>query len=124
MDDLYHEELLEAARAPHNREEMVGADLISSSASNSCGDGCQIFLKLTTDKSAIEYCTWIGTGCAISTASLSLLSDQVQGKDIDTIQSWDESTLLSWLGLTTFSTARKKCLLLGLRTMQKLLEKI
>ncbi len=121
MDDLYHEELLEAARDPHNKGALPDADLSSPPEVNSCGDSCRVFLKLSDDKKIISALTWQGTGCVISTASLSLLSDHIQGKRVAEVQAWDENTLLSWLGLETFATARKKCLLLGLNTVQKLL---
>ncbi|NCN82695.1 MAG: iron-sulfur cluster assembly scaffold protein [Candidatus Pacebacteria bacterium] len=123
MDDLYHEELLEAARNPHNKGQLPDADLSSPPATNSCGDSCHIFLKLSDDKRSISTLSWEGTGCVISTASLSLLSDHIRGKKVIEVLAWDEQTLLGWLGIESFSTARKKCLLLGLNTVQKLLAK-
>ncbi|MDA1079100.1 MAG: iron-sulfur cluster assembly scaffold protein [bacterium] len=124
MDDLYHEELLEAARDPHHKGEMLDADVTSPPEVNSCGDSCRVFVRLTADKKHITAMKWQGTGCVISTASLSLLSDHLQGEQVAEVVTWDEHTLLSWLGLKTFSTARKKCLLLGLNTVQKVLEKV
>ncbi|OGJ21324.1 MAG: hypothetical protein A3J60_02390 [Candidatus Pacebacteria bacterium RIFCSPHIGHO2_02_FULL_46_9] len=122
MEDLYHEELLEAARSPHNRGQLADANLVSPPVTNSCGDSCRIFLKLSDDKTTIITCAWEGIGCAISTASLSLLSDRVKGVPITEIQTWDDATLWSWFGFETFSVARRKCLLLGLQAVQKLLQ--
>ncbi|NCN06741.1 MAG: iron-sulfur cluster assembly scaffold protein [Candidatus Pacebacteria bacterium] len=122
MDDLYQEELLEAARAPHNYGKLLEADLASPAQTNSCGDSCRVFLKLTSDKKTITTATWEGSGCVISTAGLSILSDKLQNEKIETVLIWNETTLFEWFGFTNFAAARKKCLLLGLHAVQKLLK--
>ncbi|MBR4399881.1 MAG: SUF system NifU family Fe-S cluster assembly protein [Aeriscardovia sp.] len=86
LSNLYQEVILEAAKDAHGRkEDLEGGALAPSShcayASGfnpSCGD--EVEIKVETDGEAIKEVSWKGEGCAICTASLSIMTDLVEGK--------------------------------------------
>jgi nitrogen fixation NifU-like protein len=78
LNELYQEILLDHNRSPRNFKEIKG---IKKEAFNPlCGDHFTIFAKIKNK--TIEDISFIGSGCAISKASASIMSDFVKGKDI------------------------------------------
>jgi len=51
--------------------------------SESCVDDFHVYLKINKDSNIVEDCVYMGTGCTISTASLSIISEMVKGKDVE-----------------------------------------
>jgi L-threonylcarbamoyladenylate synthase len=82
-----------------------------------CGDQFQVQLKMDENNKKIKEVMWQGHGCAISTASMSVLSDEIQGKTADQVRKITQQDLLDWLGLEEINLGREKCLLLGLRAV-------
>ncbi|PSH01716.1 MAG: FeS assembly protein SufA, partial [Nanohaloarchaea archaeon SW_10_44_10] len=60
-------------------------------------------------------------GCAISTASVSILTDEVKGMEVEELKRLDRDWMLDKLGIEV-SALRVKCAVLGLKTAQKSLE--
>ncbi len=121
MDDLYQEVILAEARSPKNQGELSAPDLAGTQINASCGDTVRVTMKLSTDKKTITDIRWQGTGCIISQASLSVMSELVKGTSLMEVRAMTAETVLEHLGLTTMSPGRMKCLLLGLHTIQKLI---
>jgi nitrogen fixation NifU-like protein len=75
---LYQEVILDHNKRPHNFRAMEGADRRADGFNRLCGDKVTIFLKMDGDR--ITDVSFQGSGCAISTASASILTDAVKGK--------------------------------------------
>jgi len=79
LRDLYQEVILDHGRKPRNFRRLDDADRTARGDNPMCGDRLELFLKLAPDGS-IEDAAFQGRGCAISTASASLLTETVKGK--------------------------------------------
>lgn len=119
MSDLYQQVLLEELSKPQNKRAMPNADATFHALNASCGDDMTVFLKFEED--TIIDLSWVGSGCAISQATMSLLSSEIKGKSRDEVQQISQSDLEELIGISTISPGRVKCLMLGLRAVQRAL---
>ena len=78
LGDLYQELILEHYRRPRNFGRLEGANRTAEGFNPLCGDRLSVYLKLKDG--VIEDAKFEGQGCAISTASASLLTEAVKGK--------------------------------------------
>jgi nitrogen fixation NifU-like protein len=79
LRDLYQEVILDHGRKPRNFRRLEDADRTARGDNPMCGDRLELFLKLAPDGS-IADAAFLGRGCAISTASASLMTETVKGK--------------------------------------------
>lgn len=77
-DELYPELVMDHSRRPHNFRQMPGATKEIEGFNPLCGDKLRLFVKL--DGERVEDVSFVGNGCAYSTASASLMTDAVKGK--------------------------------------------
>ena len=75
---LYQQLILDHSRKPRNFGELAGADRRAEGRNPMCGDALTVWLRLEGD--TIADVTFVGTGCAISKASASLMTAAVKGK--------------------------------------------
>lgn len=124
MSDLYQEIILDHYKNPRNRGDLEHQQhLLSCSESNvGCGDEFSVVLLLDEDEKIIKDIKWQGQGCAISTASMSLLSEHVIGKTVEEVKSINEMSILEMLGLDEITPARQKCMMLSVRAVNRALE--
>ena len=115
-DDL--EYILDHYKNPRNYGTIDNPDLSYEEGIPSCGDLIRLDVKLEGDK--IEDLKFSGTGCAISQASVSILTEQVAGRDIEEVRALTDQDMLSSLG-RRISPIRFKCALLGLNVLKKAL---
>jgi len=80
LRDLYQEVILDHNRRPHNFRRMDEADRVCEGFNPLCGDRLTLFLDLDGD--VIRDVTFEGTGCAISRASASLMTDALKGRSV------------------------------------------
>jgi nitrogen fixation NifU-like protein len=80
LRDLYQEVILDHNKSPRNFRELAGADLHADGFNPLCGDKLSVYLNLDGD-TIIDAC-FMGSGCAISKASASLMTDAVKGKTL------------------------------------------
>lgn len=78
LRDLYQEVIFDHNRNPRNFRVMENADRKVEGFNPLCGDRLTLFLKLNGD--VIEDASFQGSGCAISTASVSLMTEIIKGK--------------------------------------------
>ena len=78
VDALYQELILDHNRRPRNYRAMDGADRVVESHNPLCGDALTLWVKLDGDR--VAEATFQGSGCAISRASASLMTEAVKGK--------------------------------------------
>lgn len=112
MNDIYQEEILEHYRHPHNKGKIDHADVVQSEYNPLCGDQLTFFIKI--DKGKVAEVKFEGTGCAISQAAASMLTDEIEGMEIAEIQKLQKEDVLKLLGIELGPT-RLKCALLSLQ---------
>ncbi len=81
LRDLYQEVILDHSRVPRNFGDLPGADRRAEGRNPVCGDHVTVFLKLGKEEGdTIEDLRFVGSGCAISKASASLMTAALKGK--------------------------------------------
>ena len=78
LDELYQEIILDHNKAPRNFRSLPDADHKSEGYNPLCGDKVTVYLKMKNDR--VEDISFQGAGCAISTASASLMTEALKGK--------------------------------------------
>ena len=112
MDDLYREYILEHYRNPQNYGTLTEPTFEAEGQNPLCGDELHVQL-LVDDDSRVEQIRFTGQGCAISQASMSILSEEIVGKSLDEIAAMDKDDVIALLGIE-LTPVRLKCALLGL----------
>ncbi len=79
FDDLYRDLILDHAKRPRNRGKPPTANRAATGDNPTCGDNCTVHLRLD-DGGRISAIGFEGSGCAISTASASIMTTQLKGK--------------------------------------------
>jgi nitrogen fixation NifU-like protein len=80
LRDLYQEVILDHNRRPRNFGKLDGANRQAHGYNPLCGDVVTVYLRLEDD--VIRDVHFEGKGCAISTASASLMTDSLKGKRV------------------------------------------
>jgi nitrogen fixation NifU-like protein len=78
VHDLYEETILDHSKRPRNCHAMPDATRQADGYNPLCGDKLRLFLKM--DGEIVKDVSFIGAGCAISTASASLMTESLKGK--------------------------------------------
>lgn len=78
LNDLYQEVILDHNRRPRNFHALVDASHQAEGYNPLCGDRVILYLKI--DDGVIREAAFEGSGCAISKASASLMTDAVKGR--------------------------------------------
>lgn len=81
LRDLYQEVILDHNKSPRNFRELRDADRHAHGDNPLCGDVVTIYVDLDGD--VLADVAFQGSGCAISQASASMLTDAVRGKSLD-----------------------------------------
>lgn len=80
LTDLYQELILDHNRRPRNYGELTDATHTADGYNPLCGDKLKLFLRLEGDQ--IAAVAFEGSGCAISKASASLMTDAIKGHSV------------------------------------------
>jgi nitrogen fixation NifU-like protein len=80
LRELYQEVILDHNRRPRNYHEIAGATRKSEGFNPLCGDRLTLYVRLDGD--VIRDASFVGSGCAISKASASLLTEAVKGRTL------------------------------------------
>ncbi len=78
LHDLYQEVIVDHSKRPRNFRKLEGANGSAEGYNPLCGDKVSIFVKLEGDR--VSDISFVGSGCAISTASASILTEILKGK--------------------------------------------
>ncbi len=78
LRDLYQEVILDHNRQPRNFHKMEDAGREAEGFNPLCGDRVTVYLKMKDG--VIEDVSFVGSGCAISKASSSIMTTAVKGK--------------------------------------------
>jgi nitrogen fixation NifU-like protein len=78
LSDLYQEVILDHNKSPRNFHKLEGANRTAEGYNPLCGDKVTVYVKL--DGELISEISFEGSGCAISKASASMMTDSLKGK--------------------------------------------
>ena len=135
INDLYQELIIDHSKHPHHYGEMADASCQLEGFNPLCGDRFRLFLKIEND--IVTGISFTGQGCAISTASTSLLTDAVLNRPISELTTLIEDfQTLATTGSRANTLPRKldafnavfnypmrvKCATLSWHTLRQLLE--
>ena len=137
LGDLYQEVILEHSKAPRNFRRPVSANHEADGYNPLCGDRCTVYIDMDGDK--INEIGFQGSGCAISRASASMMTQMVKGKTKveaeklfaqfhslvtgkDKEANADELGKMAVFGGVSKFPARVKCATLAWHTLQSALE--
>jgi nitrogen fixation protein NifU and related proteins len=84
LKDLYRDVILDHNRHPRNFGRIELADSRAEGHNPLCGDRLSVFVRLEGER--VADIRFEGKGCAISTASASLMTEAVKGKDRSAIR--------------------------------------
>lgn len=137
VDDLYQETILDHSKRPRNHHSMDDANRKAEGYNPLCGDKLKLFLKVEND--IVKDASFIGSGCAISTASASLMTESMKGKThaealklldkfhdlltTDTPVNKDLGKLVVFCGVRDYP-ARVKCATLAWHTLKSALDNV
>ena len=81
LRDLYQEVILDHSKSPRNFREMPDHDRKIDGYNPLCGDKITLFMKI--EDNIVKDVSFQGQGCAISTASASLLTEIMKGQAVE-----------------------------------------
>ncbi len=84
LRDLYQDLILDHTRKPRNFHDLPGANRRAEGHNPLCGD--RVSLMLDVRDETVRSAAFQGSGCAISVASASMLTEAVTGKRTDEVQ--------------------------------------
>lgn len=87
LQDLYRELILDHSRSPRHFGRLEDATHTADGINPLCGDKLKLYLLVGED-GTIESTSFEGSGCAISIASASLMTDAVTGVSTDEAESY------------------------------------
>lgn len=116
-DELYKEQILHLYRNPLNKKVLTDFDVRHREFNPLCGDDIEIFIKFD-DAGKIADIGYQGSGCVISQAGVSLITEKVKGKNKNEIMNISDEDMINLLGIP-ISHTRMKCALLGLVAVKK-----
>ncbi len=80
LQDLYQQLILDHNKSPRNQGKLVDSNRQAQGYNPLCGDKLQVYLHVEDD--IVKDISFEGSGCAISTASASLMTQSVKGKTV------------------------------------------
>ncbi len=119
--NLYQDEILDHYKHPHNKKRLSDVTDSVEAVNPLCGDKLGLDVKIL-DGVICEAGYW-GEGCAISQASMSMLSDELIGMKVVDLEGITQETILEMLGVSV-GPSRLKCALLPLTLVQKILKNL
>jgi len=115
MPALYSDVLLDHFRHPRNYGSLVAPDVSYEEFNPLCGDRIRIELKL--NQTTIIEARFKGDGCAISTAAASLLTELINGAQLEAAAALTDDQLIARLE-SDIQPSRRQCALLPLEALR------
>ena len=78
---MYQEVILDHSKAPRNFHKLSGGNREAEGYNPLCGDRLTLYLEVVDGR--MKDVAFEGSGCAISTASASMMTETIKGKTID-----------------------------------------
>lgn len=113
--EMYREHILHHYRSPHNFGKLEKSDKEYNKHNALCGD--TLTIQLLFKDGVISNIKFSGSGCAISIASASILTDKIKNMAVQDVKKLKAIDLLELIKIP-ISPARLKCALLSLEAIQ------
>lgn len=84
LRELYQEVIFDHNRSPRNFHPLTDANRVADGHNPLCGDQLTIYLRIEGDR--VADASFVGHGCAISTASASLMTEAVKGRSLAEVE--------------------------------------
>ena len=78
LSELYQQVILDHNKKPRNFQKLEGANRVSEGFNPLCGDQLTVYMLM--DEGVVRDLSFVGTGCAISKAAASMMTQAVKGK--------------------------------------------
>ena len=117
--EMYKENIIDYYKHPRNKEELKDCTCKQREINPICGDEITLYMKV--EKGIIKKASYTGKGCAISQASISMLTEKLKDMPIQEAKELKKEDIFEMLGIP-ISFVRTKCALLSLKTLSKSLE--
>jgi nitrogen fixation NifU-like protein len=114
-NQLYQAELMDHYKNPRNKKKLQAPDFSSGVFNPSCGDNVS-FEGIVKDNKLVEV-AFQGSGCVISQATASMLSESIKNQDIDKLQELNQQDILNLVKIN-LGPARLRCGLISLEALQ------
>jgi len=85
IDELYREVILDHFENPRNKGALDPHDMLEHGYNPLCGDKIDIYLNID-DAGVVSGISFDGSGCSISQASVSMLTEVVEGKPVQEVE--------------------------------------
>lgn len=115
---MYKDQILDLYKKPMNEGELEDA-LEAEGDNPSCGD--QMTVHVDVENGVIQEIRHQTDGCAISTAAISIASEELVGMETEEVKELDKDWIIDEMGIDV-SPMRVKCAVLGLKTIRKALK--
>ncbi len=120
-EEIYQEQILEAAGNPKNKYIMKDCTCVGDGKNPSCGDSGKLYIKINNQK--VSESSFVGEGCAISQAGMSMMTDFVTGKTLHELNMIMPGDVYKMLGVK-ITPARVGCALLCYNALEEAVKKI
>ncbi len=118
MDRFYQKILMDHFKNPRNKHVVENHNFDSGENNPSCGDSVSITGRI--ENGTIQELGFQGSGCVISMASASMLTDKCKGMTVDEVLALTKEDILKMIGMT-LGPNRLHCALLPLEALRKAL---
>lgn len=114
--NIYAEEIIAQYEHPHNKGKIANATTSFHEYNPTCGDDITVYMNIKDGK--VADIKFDGSGCAISVASASMLTDEIKGKSVAEVEKLDVHYLIGLIGIDP-GPARLKCATISLKAAKK-----
>jgi len=118
MSNIYMENIIDLYKNPLNQGELSEPTVTYRAHNPLCGD--DISVDILIEDQTVADIKQRGVGCAISQASISLLSEEIKGKSVQEVMNIVPDDVVDLLGIE-LGPVRLKCALLGLEAIHEAL---
>ena len=115
-EEIYRENVMDHYRCPRNKCLLPNCTIKHHASNPLCGDEITVYINIKNDK--VKEITFTGDGCAISQASISMLTEKIKGLPIEEVKKLNNEDILKLLGIK-ISYQRTKCALLSLKVVHQ-----
>ena len=116
---FYREHILDHYYHPRNQGKLNNPTGSARGDNPLCGDEVEVFIRVK--RGQIDDIRFKATGCAISIAAMSMLSEQIKGQTVSQARELSADEIKKMLGVE-LSVSRIKCAVLGLNTIKDCLK--
>lgn len=119
-EELYEEHVLRHFEEPFHRGLLAEATHRQRVDNPICGDSIQLELKVST-AGIIDQAWYTGTGCIISQAAASILTQHIEGQSLTILCSFEAADMLT-LFRAPLTPRRQQCCLLAWKALFALIQ--